>query len=216
MPTLEHEQRLWAGGCPIVAGVDEAGRGCWAGPVVAAAVVFNPQILSQPHLLDGIDDSKRMSGLRRETLRATIEQLAIGIGVGTVPAFLIDSLGIMNATRLAMESAILALPVVPHALLIDAVRLPAVPLRQAPLIHGDSLSYSIAAASIIAKTTRDRMMIALEQHNRRYGFAEHKGYGTASHRAALGRWGPCDQHRHSFQPLWNMEYADETLARTSH
>lgn len=206
MPTLEYEQRFWTEGYRHVAGVDEAGRGCWAGPVVAASVVFSPAIMVQPELLAGIDDSKRLTPLRRETLRATIEHLATAIGVGMVPAFLIDALGIMNATRLAMELAILSLPAPPQALLIDAVRLPAVPVRQLPLIHGDSLSFSIAAASIIAKTSRDRHMAGLEQHTHQYGFAEHKGYGTAQHRAALGRWGPCDQHRHSFQPLWNQEY----------
>lgn len=204
MPTLEHEQQFWTQGLGLVAGVDEAGRGCWAGPVVAASVVFSPKLMAQPHLLEGIDDSKRLTPLRRETLRTTIERLALGIGVGMVPAFLIDALGIMNATRLAMELAILSLPEPPQALLIDAVRLPALPLRQTPLIRGDSLSYSIAAASIIAKTTRDRHMAGLVQQQ--YGFAAHKGYGTAQHRAALGRWGPCDQHRHSFQPLWNQEY----------
>jgi ribonuclease HII len=206
MPTLEFEQELWTSGYYPVAGVDEAGRGCWAGPVVAAAVVLRPEVVDQPEVLEGIDDSKRLTPRRREALRARIEQLAAGVGVGMVPAFLIDAIGIMNATRLAMELAILALPDLPQALLIDAVKLPAVPRRQLALIRGDSLSYSIAAASIIAKTTRDRHMAALEQQSGRYGFADHKGYGTPSHRTALDRWGPCDQHRFSFQPLWNVEY----------
>src|SRR3954447_15578494 len=111
MPTFDYEAQLWHGDYPVVAGVDEAGRGCWAGPVVAAAVIFRPEILNNQDALDGIDDSKRLSPQRRDVLRATIEGLAAGIGVGAVPAFLIDSLGIMNATRLAMEMAVLALPV---------------------------------------------------------------------------------------------------------
>ncbi len=203
MPSLEYEQQLWNRGQRQIAGVDEAGRGCWAGPVVAAAVVLPSGV--DPTLLNGVDDSKRLPPLRREAMRCHIEHIATGIGVGTVPAFLIDALGIMNATRLAMELAVLALPCLPDALLIDAVRLPAVPLPQVSLIRGEGMSYSIAAASIIAKTTRDRLMAGLEP-TPRYGFAEHKGYGTRAHRAALGRWGPCDQHRRSFQPLWNKEY----------
>ncbi len=205
MPALDYEQQLWNRGHRQVTGVDEAGRGCWAGPVVAAAVVLPAGIESAR--LDGVDDSKRLTPLCREAMRSHIEQIAAGIGVGAVPAFLIDALGIMNATRLAMELAVFSLPVMPDALLIDAVRLPAVPLPQVPLIRGDGLSYSIAAASIIAKTARDQLMAGLEP-TPRYGFAKHKGYGTAAHRAALGRWGPCDQHRRSFQPLWNQEYGD--------
>ena len=205
MPALDYEYQLWDRGHRQVAGIDEAGRGCWAGPVVAAAVVLPAGI--EPARLDGVDDSKRLTPLRREAMRSHLEHIAAGIGVGTVPAFLIDALGIMNATRLAMELAVFALPRLPDALLIDAVQLPTVPLPQVPLIRGDGLSYSIAAASIIAKTTRDQLMAGLEP-TPRYGFADHKGYGTAAHRTALGRCGPCDQHRHSFQPLWNQEYGD--------
>ena len=206
MPTVDYEQRLREQGYRRLAGIDEAGRGCWAGPVVAAAVVLHPAAVQNPALLAGIDDSKRLSPARRVELLTTIERAAIGIGVGEVPAFLIDSLGVMRATRLAMELAVLDLPLLPDALLVDAVRLPALNIPQTALIRGDGLSYSIAAASIVAKTTRDRVMRDLERGAPRYGFAAHKGYGTPGHRAALGRWGPGAQHRRSFRPLWNEEY----------
>ncbi len=207
MPSIEYERQLLAGGQRLIAGIDEAGRGCWAGPVVASAVILDAQALEQPELLAGIDDSKRLSPLQRATLRMHIEELALGIGTGVVPAFLIDQLGIMRATRLAMELAVLQLPRLPDALLIDAVHLPTMPLSQHAIVGGDHLSYSIAAASIIAKTTRDRLMSGIERDDARYGFAAHKGYGTAEHRAALGRWGPCSEHRHSFRPLWNEEFS---------
>ncbi len=190
----------------FAAGVDEAGRGCWAGPVVAAAVILRPEALARPETLAGIDDSKRLSPARREQLLATIHAAALGIGVGAAPAFLIDSLGIVGATRLAMEIAVLHLPRLPDALIIDALRLPALPLPQTAIIGGDHLSYSVAAASIVAKTTRDRRMGGLEGPTPRYGFALHKGYGTALHQAALRRWGPSAEHRRSFRPLWNEEY----------
>jgi ribonuclease HII len=125
-----------------------------------------------------------------------------------VPAFLIDSLGIVRATQLAMEIAVFQLPRLPDALLIDALSLPGLPFAQQPIIGADHLSYSVAAASIIAKTTRDRLMRGLERGEERYGFAVHKGYGTTLHRSALARWGPCDEHRRSFRPLWNEEYDD--------
>ena len=205
MPTLAYERRLREQGYHAVAGIDEAGRGCWAGPVVAAAIILLPSALERPELLEGIDDSKRLSPARRVELLATIRRVAAAIGIGAVPAFLIDSLGIMRATRLAMELAVLHLPRVPDSLIIDAVPLPALPIAQTALIHGDSLSYSVAAASIVAKTARDRRMSSLERGAPRYGFARHKGYGTLDHRAALQQWGPCAEHRHSFRPLWNKE-----------
>ena len=205
MPTVEYEQRLQQQGYDSIAGIDEAGRGCWAGPVVAAAVVLLPGAIEQPELLEGIDDSKRLAPERRVELLQTIRRVAAGIGVAAVPAFLIDSLGIIRATQLAMELAVLQLPRLPDALMIDAMRLPGLALPQTALIHGDSLSYSIAAASIVAKTARDRRMSILEGCPPRSGFASHKGYGTPYHLAALKEWGPCAEHRHSFRPLWNKE-----------
>ena len=206
MPSVDYELKLQEQGYRFIAGIDEAGRGCWAGPVVAAAVVLRPLALVQPDLLAGIDDSKRLSAAKREALLDTIERFSEGIGVGAVPAFLIDSLGIVRATQLAMEVAVFHLPRLPDALLIDALHLPALPLVQQPIIGADHLSYSVAAASIVAKTTRDRLMRGLERGEARYGFAVHKGYGTALHRSALAQWGPCDEHRRSFRPLWNEEY----------
>jgi ribonuclease HII len=208
MPNVDFELELRREGYRTLAGIDEAGRGCWAGPVVAAAVVLRADALAQPSLLQGIDDSKRLSPAQREALLPTIHAVAVGIGVAGTPAFLIDSLGIVGATRLAMELAVLQLPCWPDALIVDALRLPGLPIAQRAIIGADHLSYSVAAASIVAKTTRDRWMSAIERDEQRYGFALHKGYGTAWHRAALRRWGPCGEHRRSFRPLWNEEAYD--------
>jgi ribonuclease HII len=204
MPTLDHEIELRRQGYLTIAGVDEAGRGCWAGPVVAAAAVLGPDALEQPELLRGVDDSKRLSAAQRERALAVIRQHA-QVGVGTVPAFLIDCFGIVEATRLAMELAVLQLPVQPDALLIDALRLPRCPLPQRPLVYGDSLSLSIAAASIVAKTARDAMMRAWDRTYPEWRFGEHKGYGTAVHARALRSYGSTPLHRRSFRPLWPVE-----------
>lgn len=204
-PTLEHERHLRSLGYAHVAGIDEAGRGCLAGPVVAAAVVLRPETLETPEDLAGIDDSKRLTPAQRAELLPRVRHNAVAIGIGMVPAFLIDSLGIIRATRLAMELAVFYLPRLPDALVIDALTLPALPLPQTALIHGDSLSYSIAAASIVAKTARDNWMVGLDRAYHAYGFAAHKGYGTAQHMRALDRWGPCPEHRATFRPLWNKE-----------
>jgi ribonuclease HII len=203
MPTLEHEQALLAAGATRVAGVDEAGRGCWAGPVVAAAVVLGTDVMRRPELLAGVDDSKQLTARERAEYAGLIQAHAAGIGVGVVPAFLIDTHGIIAATRLAMELALLYLPAPPDALLIDALRLPLYPAPQRALIRGDSLSLSIAAASVIAKTTRDALMTALDRRYAAWSFARHKGYGTAAHSAAIQRHGVTAQHRRSFRPLWN-------------
>jgi ribonuclease HII len=158
-------------------------------------------------MLDGINDSKALSANQREAAYALIRSLALGIGVGCVPAYLIDAYGIVPATRLAMIIALLSLPCLPQALLIDALPLPAIPLPQAILVRGDSRSLSIAAASIIAKVTRDRAMQTAEAAHPGYGFAAHKGYGTAVHHQALLRLGPCALHRRTFQPLLDLGVA---------
>jgi ribonuclease HII len=202
MPTIDAELELQAANGRRIAGIDEAGRGCWAGPVVAAAVVLGEAVMTQPALLDGVNDSKQLTATRREELAATIMTHAAGIGVGIVPAELIDSYGIVPATRLAMELAILHLPQLPDALLIDAVTLPSCPLPQRAIIRGDSLSLSIAAASIIAKTTRDRLMRNFDRIYPAWSFGLHKGYGTAAHAEALGQHGATPLHRRSFRPLW--------------
>ena len=199
-PGLEHEASFWAAGLPLVAGADEAGRGAWAGPVVAAAVIL-PAAPGIAAALAGVADSKLLTPARREALFDVILRYAVSYGVGAVPAEEIDRIGILPATRAAMLAAIAALRPQPQALLIDAVRLPASPLPQQALIKGDRLCLSIAAASIIAKVTRDRWMVELDRRQPGYGLARHKGYGTPAHWAALQLLGPSPVHRRSFAPV---------------
>ncbi|GAB4192555.1 MAG: ribonuclease HII [Roseiflexaceae bacterium] len=200
-PTVAEERALAAAGYPRVAGIDEAGRGCWAGPVVAAAVVLPARVLEQPTLLEGVDDSKALDPQARARLYDQIIALAEGWGVGAVPAHVIDTHGILEATRLAMQVALLKLPRLPDALLLDAVALPGWRCPQRSLVKGDARCLSIAAASIIAKVTRDRVMAALGNHPPDYGFAQHKGYGTATHQRALHLHGPSPLHRRTFRPI---------------
>lgn len=181
--------------------MDEAGRGCWAGPVVAAAVVLGADALARPELLEGVDDSKRLTAVERERSYARVLEVAEGVGVGVVPAYMIDAYGIVPATRLAMTAALLHLPCAPQALLIDALPLPQLRLPQLALIRGDSRSLSIAAASLVAKVTRDRLMATADLAYPAYGFGAHKGYGTPAHQRALARHGPCPLHRRTFAPL---------------
>ena len=197
-PTLDHEDQLRQAGHALVAGIDEAGRGAWAGPVVAAAVILDHRKLEQ---LDGVNDSKQLSPRQREALYQLIVDncRAFGVGHGSVEE--IDSIGIVPATRLAMMRAIEGLSPQPNALIIDAVRLPKVNLPQSVFFFADSISLSVAAASIIAKVTRDRLMVELDAHYPRYDFARHKGYGTRIHQVALQSIGPCDLHRKTFKPI---------------
>ncbi|WP_129670633.1 ribonuclease HII [Candidatus Chloroploca sp. Khr17] len=204
-PTCEYERELVAQGYQVIAGLDEAGRGCWAGPVVAAAVVFPRDLLMRSETLYGIDDSKQLSALAREQGYAQVRRWATGIGVGIVPAYLIDAFGIIAATRLAMMVALLQLPCQPHALLLDALVLPTLRLPQQPLIKGDARSLSIAAASLVAKVTRDRLMQTADQAFPVYGFAAHKGYGTAQHKRMLDQHGACGLHRRTFAPLLALQ-----------
>ena len=186
----------------FVAGLDEAGRGCLAGPVVAAAVIL-PLPLSDDgrERLRGVRDSKQLTAQARETLYDVVMQQALAIGVGTGSVELIDEQNILQATKHAMRFALTQLSIHPQALLLDAVRLPTVPLPQRAIIKGDSRCLSIAAASIIAKVTRDRMMLTLHEQYPHYGFQQHKGYGTEAHLAALKQHGPCPIHRRSFSPI---------------
>jgi len=200
-PTLEHESRLWAKGYRHIAGLDEAGRGAWAGPVVAAAVILPS---NQPGLMQhlaGVRDSKALTAARRESLLEIIVEHALTWATGAVPPDEIDRLGIVPATRRAMAQALEALSPPAGYLLIDYLPLPQVPLPQYHLPKGDVWVLSIAAASIVAKVHRDRMMIDLGALYPGYGFARHKGYGTPQHRAALAALGPCPAHRMSFAPL---------------
>lgn len=204
MPDLSLERELQAQGYRLIAGIDEAGRGAWAGPVMAAAVVLP---LDQPEqlqaLLDaGVNDSKQLTARQRERLAGLIRQTAVAVGMGGVSARQIDKDGILYATRVAMRRAVSILRTQPQALLIDAVDLRAdVPLPQKRLNFGDSLSLSIAAASIIAKVSRDRFMVQLDALYPGYSFARHKGYGTRLHQAALAQHGPSEMHRKSFRPI---------------
>lgn len=203
---VEMEWAVYQHGYRAIAGVDEVGRGCWAGPVVAAAVVLSDVALHMPGMLAGIDDSKQLSAGQREHHYHTIQRLAVGIGVGMVSAHDIDMMGILNATKCAMQQALLALPLIPDYVLIDAVALPHWPSPHQAIIHGDSISLSIAAASIVAKVMRDRMMNGLDRVYPAYGFASHKGYGTTQHQNALQQYGLLPVHRRSFRPMTELSH----------
>jgi ribonuclease HII len=200
-PTVEEEVKLWDAGHRAIAGVDEVGRGCWAGPVVAAAVVLPEAALTRPELLAGVDDSKVLTPRAREQLAEQVIALAVGYSIGAVPAHIVDTHGILAATHLAMQVALLRLPAPADALLIDAVQLTGWPGPQHSMIKGDARCLSIAAASIVAKVARDRMMAEFGRHAPLYGFEQHKGYGTAAHERALRAHGPSPQHRRTFRPL---------------
>jgi len=199
-PSFGEELRMRALGHRRIAGVDEAGRGAWAGPVAAAAVLLSPDDATA-RALDGVHDSKKLTAAQREILRARIMQTALSWAVGMASSSEIDALGIVPATRLAMVRAIVALRMPADALLIDAVKLPDVALPQKSFNFADSISISVASASILAKTARDEVMRVLHETHSSYGFAIHKGYGTALHRRALTAYGPSPHHRFSFRPL---------------
>ncbi|MBN2001709.1 MAG: ribonuclease HII [Anaerolineae bacterium] len=201
LPTLEAEARFWTRGLRRVAGLDEAGRGAWAGPVVAAAVIL-PLGDDVCAALAGVRDSKQLSAAVRERLAARVLDVALAVGVGRGGQQEIDALGIVPVTRLAMQRALAALTVAPEALVIDALRLPGVDLPQDAFPYADARSLSVAAASIIAKVTRDRWMTDVAEADfPGYGFARHKGYGTQQHREALDRLGVCPLHRLTFRPV---------------
>ncbi|HEX2252318.1 MAG TPA: ribonuclease HII [Thermoanaerobaculia bacterium] len=190
---LNFERVLWKSGVRRIAGVDEAGVGPLAGPVVAAAVVFAPGCE-----LAGVDDSKRLDAERREELAGRIRSCGAAVAVGVAEVAEIDRINVYHAALLAMRRAVEALPEPPEHLLVDAREVPGVAVPQNRFDKGDGLNYSIAAASIIAKTHRDRLMTALDAQYPEYGFARHKGYGTAEHQEAIRRHGPSDVHRLSY------------------
>ncbi|HML24737.1 MAG TPA: ribonuclease HII [Aggregatilinea sp.] len=198
---LTYEFALCERGQCAVAGLDEAGRGAWAGPVVAGAVILPLDRFDLAHALDGVNDSKLLTPEIRAALLPVILEVARAAGMGYATHTEIDTMGIVPATRLAMRRALDALDVAPDGLLTDAMPMPELPLPYTSLIKGDQKSLSIAAASIIAKVTRDRFMDELADSFPQYGFEEHKGYGTALHRHALQTFGPCPAHRMSFAPL---------------
>lgn len=193
---LEHERELWSAGYQAIAGVDEAGVAPLAGPVVAAACIlprdFRPR---------GIDDSKKLDAAQREVLEVQIKQAAIAWSIGSAEPAEIDALNPYHASLLAMRRAVVGLSAKPDFLLVDARKVPEVDIPQRGIVHGDALSLTIAAASILAKTARDRMLTELDAVYPGYGFAQHKGYPTAEHLQALERLGVCPIHRRSYAPV---------------
>lgn len=204
--TLKFEKRAWEAGASQVAGVDEVGRGSLFGCVVAAAVILDPGFR-----IRGLRDSKLLPAERREILAERIRQHAIAWATAAVDAARIDQINIYHASRLAMREAIGKLNCAPDYLLVDAVRVDC-DLPQKPIIHGDALSASIAAASILAKVERDRLIALWDPVYPVYGLASNKGYSTPHHLAALRQYGPSPLHRQSFAPVWNAPAPQEVLA----
>lgn len=203
MPHYIYESRILKTGTGPVAGVDEAGRGPLAGPVVAAAVIFDRKRIPQ-----GLNDSKQLCAETREALFPLIMERAIAVGVGEASVDEIDLINIRQATHLAMARAVRALSVAAAFALVDGNDAPALPCPCDTLIDGDARSVSIAAASIIAKVTRDRMMAALHEEHPHYGWSQNKGYSTEFHLTALNAHGPCHHHRRSFAPVHRLLYPD--------
>jgi len=200
-PTLDNEIALLQQGYRFVAGLDEAGRGAWAGPVVAAAVILP---LDQPGLaetLAGLRDSKKLTPPQRNRFFELIHQTALGVSIGQAPPAMVDERNVVAATRYAMAQALAGLTSEPDYLLIDHLKLPDVKILQDAFPKADDLSLTVAAASIVAKVTRDRLMVDHNATYPGYAFDRHKGYGTPAHRSALVRLGPCPLHRLSFEPV---------------
>jgi len=203
--TLRFEKQAWAAGAKLVAGVDEVGRGSLFGPVVAAAVILDPD-----YRIRGLRDSKLLAAERREDLAVRIREHSIAWAVAAVDSARIDQINIYQASRVAMRQAVEQLRPEAGYLLVDAVKL-ACELPQQAIIHGDALSASIAAASIVAKVERDRMIAAWDPVFPVYGLASNKGYGTPQHLAALREHGPSPLHRQSFAPVWSTPVPQEVL-----
>jgi len=200
-PELTFESELWHSGLHFVAGVDEAGRGALAGPVAAAAVVLPWDVSDLPGKLDGVNDSKLMTPKDREEKASVIKKIAFGWGVGFASSKEIDTIGILPATYLAADRALMKLDMELEHILVDYIRLPGVSTPQTPLVKGDARCLSIAAASILAKTERDALMVKMEDDFPGYHFVSNKGYGTEVHRLAIAKLGPCEQHRKTFSPV---------------
>ena len=199
IPSFAEEKMLRAQGYRLIAGIDEVGRGPLAGPVIAAAVIL--PLEERPSWLSRVRDSKQLTPSQRESIFDRMLESGIAFGVGVVSHEVIDERGIAPATRLAMRYAIEKLSTRPDYLLIDYMRLPGVRIPQKGVADGDSLCISIAAASVVAKVTRDRMMVELDSQFPGYGLAQHKGYGTPEHLEALQKLGPCPIHRKTFMPV---------------
>ena len=196
---LKYEKKLYQEGFNLIAGVDEAGRGPLCGPVVAAAV-----ILPHNYKLPGLNDSKQLSEKKREEFFAILKEEAVSYGIGIVDAKTIDEINILEASRLAMNIALDNLKIKPDYILTDAMKLNRdIPVL--PIIHGDALSLSIAAASVLAKVTRDHLMYELDQKYPQYGFKDHKGYPTKKHLENLAKYGILDNYRLSFKPVKELQ-----------
>jgi ribonuclease HII len=194
-----YEGKAWREGATRIAGLDEAGRGPLAGPVVAAAVVIDPA-----RRIKGLADSKILTPERRAELHDVIRERAAAVGVAIVDHLTIDRINILEATRVAMREALAELGTVPDLVITDFVALRDLPCPQRNLVDGDARCATVAAASIVAKVTRDRLMLEADKQFPEYGFARHKGYGTAEHLAALDRYGACPIHRRSFAGVWRQ------------
>ncbi len=203
-PDLSFETELCQAGLNFIAGIDEAGRGAWAGPVSAAAVILPLDQEGLAEILRGVRDSKKMSPDQREKWAEIITRNAVSVSVGWAEYDEIDELGIVPATRLAMKRAVQGLNHSIDHLLIDAVKLPGMDIPQTSLIKGDARSLSIAAASVLAKVSRDRLMRTLDSEYPGYGFDRHKGYGTATHQRALVSLGVSAIHRRSYAPIKSL------------
>lgn len=202
-PNLDIELALWESNLPYLAGIDEAGRGALAGPVVAAATILPPEP-SIIQRLEGVQDSKKLTPLQRESWSIELPHLVLSFGIGFASSDEIDRYGIIPATQLAAERALSSLSLCPQHLLLDYLFLPNIDIPQTSLVKGDARSLSIAAASIIAKTTRDAWMCELDSIYPLYGFSVHKGYCTTRHVEALEHWGPSPFHRRTFRPVTNL------------
>jgi ribonuclease HII len=200
-PNLNYEYELRDGGLLHIAGVDEAGRGAWAGPVIAAAVILPLADFNLPHLLCDVRDSKLLTPKQRALTYTHIQEIALSIGLGQAPPEEVDDLGIIGATQQAMLRAICDLSIPPEHVLIDHLQLPNLEINQTALTKGDRSVLSISAASIVAKVTRDKIMMELDNLYPGYGFSHHKGYGTLEHRRTLDEFGPCLIHRTTFSPI---------------
>lgn len=199
IPTFVEEEKLIVQGYRLIAGVDEVGRGPLAGPVVAAAIIL--PLEERPSWLSRVRDSKQLTPSQRESIFDRVLESGMPFGVGSVSHALIDERGIASATRMAMRRAIEQLSTRPDYLLIDFMRLPGIRIPQKGVVDGDSLCFSIALASVVAKVTRDRLMVELDGQFPGYGLARHKGYGTPEHLEALQCLGPCAIHRKTFTPV---------------
>ena len=195
MVKLEYENNLISSGYNTIAGVDEAGRGPLAGPVVIASCIMP---LGSESIIDGIDDSKKLSEKKREALFDKIKSTAISYSIAIISEKTIDQINILNATKQGMKQSIENLSTKPDIVLVDAVSGLDVNVKCMPIVHGDALSYSIAAASILAKVTRDHLMVELDKKYPNYNFKKHKGYGTKEHIENLKKFGKCEIHRDTF------------------